>query len=193
MTHPAKVRLPLLAIVAAAIALIIARMVWPRLHFDTTSLILFGIAAVAWALATVPVTRVKFGDFEAELAPVVAAFEQKVIAAEAAQAVQAAAPRTPRPGEVMRGPAVANPAVAAALEEYRSIVASTAPDLDKVVQAASLVERLSHDGRMDSSDREAVRLLLVIRDHVMRKPGTLQPHITTGVLDTVGRLIRTMA
>jgi hypothetical protein len=192
---PAKVRLPLLAIVVAAVALIAARMVWPGLNFDTTSLILFGIAAIAWALAFLPLTRLKFGEFEADLAPMVAAFEQKVIASEAAQA---AAPRQTRPGVVMRGgpspegPAI-DPAVSAAFEEYRAIVESLASDREKIVRVAVVVERLARDGRVDPAARDAVDVLLRLRDQVVEGRAEPTPQLTSTILDFAGRLMKTIA
>lgn len=191
----AKIRGPLLAIVAAAVGVIIARMVWPRLHFDTTSLILFGIAALAWALAYIPVTRLRFGDFEAELAPLVAAFEQKVIASEAAATARAAHGPEKRPGVVYRGDPASDartePAMAAAVEEYRAIVGSTVPDREKIASVAALVERLQRDGRADPAARDAIGALQEVRDVVVQGRAETTPQLTSSTLNLSWRLIKT--
>jgi len=191
----AKIRLPLLAIVAAAAGLIIARMIWPKLHFDTTSLILFGIAAVAWALAYVPVTKLKFGDFEAELAPLVAAVEQQVLAAEAAATVRSAQGPEGRPGVVYRGgPAEEreDAAARAALEEYAAIVGSGASDRDKIIRVANLVERVAQ-GEKHAEVRQAGESFAVLRNHIVHGGAVPSPEYVSAVLDAGGRLIKAVA
>jgi len=189
-----RIRFPLLAIVAAAVGLIAARMIWPKLHFDTTSLILFGIATVAWSLAYVPVTKLKFGDFEAELEPLVAKLEQKVIASEAAATVRAVEHVEKRPGVVYRedgkGP---DPAVVGALEEYRTVVGSGAPDTEKIVRVTALVERLAREGMVDPLARGALDTLQEVRDNIVQQRVELAPRRASEILDFAGRLVRTVA
>src|SRR4051812_9143908 len=74
---------PLFAIAGCSLALIIARIVFPRLQFDSTSLILFGVAAIALLVAFLPIKRIKWGEFEAELDRAVDDLERKVAATEA--------------------------------------------------------------------------------------------------------------
>lgn len=191
-----KVRAPLLAIVVAAVGLIGARMIWPRLYFDTTSLILFGIAAVAWALAYVPVTKLKWGDFEAELAPMVAALEQKVIACEVAATARAVQGTGTQPGVVMRGDPLdgraAELGASALYEEFRAIVGPPAPDADKVVRAAALLERLVHEGRIRPPASEAVGALRTVRDEIVAGRTPLTPELANRILELAWRLLKTV-
>jgi hypothetical protein len=60
-------RWPLLTVVLIAIVLIVVRMLWPALTFDSTSLILFAIAAGALLFCYLPLKRIKMGDLEMEL------------------------------------------------------------------------------------------------------------------------------
>lgn len=193
MTSRAKVRLPLLAIVAAAVGLIAARMIWPKLNFDTTSLILFGIAAVAWALTFMPVSKLKFGDFEAEMAPMVAALGQKVTATEAAATARTMQTGDRRPQVVMRGDSPSESADPSVFEEYRAIVGSGALDGEKVVRVVDLVEQFARVSWVDSASREALDTLRDIRDTVVHRRAELTPSLTSEILDSAWRLLRTMA
>lgn len=190
-----RIRLPLLAIVVAAVGLIAARMIWPKLHFDTTSLILFGIAAVAWALAYVPVTKLKFGDFEAEMEPLVAALEQKVIASEAAATVRAVEQVEKRPGVVYRDEPSSrertDPVITAAVE-YGAIVGSAIPDREKIARVAALVEQLQRQGRADPGTRDAIGALQEVRDQVMQGRVQTTAQLTSSTLNLAWRLVKTV-
>lgn len=188
-----RIRLPLLAVVFAAVGLIAARMVWPKLLFDTTSLILFGIAALAWALAYVPVTKLKWGDFEAELEPLVAALGQKVIAAEAAPS---AGRMEPRPDIVYRGGVdleeAEHPAANEALAEFQEIVGSVTADREKLARVAELIDRVAGQGRFDAATTAAVDELSNLQRLIRGGMVLAKPAAIVLVLDYAGRLLRKM-
>jgi hypothetical protein len=210
----AKIRLPLLAIVAAAMGLIAARMIWPKLHFDTTSLILFGIAAVAWALAYAPVKKLKFGDFEAELEPMIAALGQKVIASEAAATVQSTrGDRVLARDEIIyrdggstsypdsrpidsddhgATDAAVDVVVNTAFKEFTGIVGSAAEDRDKIVRVADLIERLSRERIIDPATRTAVEDLQALRNSIWSGEVPVTPADTLILLDYAWRLLRSI-
>lgn len=60
-------RWPLFVIALASIGLITMRMRWPTLVFDSTSLILFAIAAAVLAASYLPLKRIRVGELEMEL------------------------------------------------------------------------------------------------------------------------------
>lgn len=191
----ARIRLPLLAIVAAAVGLIAARMVWPKLLFDTTSLILFGIAALAWALAYLPITKLKVFDLEAELEPLVAKLEQKVIASEAEATVRATKDTEKRPGVVYRrepGFAEDSPGGGgrAALEEFAEILESNTPDEARVIRAANLLWRVANDRELSSKTWDAVHVVQSLRIRIEEEGYSMSPQDAKRVLDGIGRLIR---
>ena len=62
-----ETRWPLFAVALASLALIVVRMRWPSLMFDSTSLILFAIAGGALSLCYLPLKRLKVGELEMEL------------------------------------------------------------------------------------------------------------------------------
>lgn len=189
----AKIQLPLLAIVAAAVGLIAARMMWPKLNFDTTSLILFGIAAVAWALAYVPLTKFKFGEFEAEFAPIVANVEQKVLVAEAAVTERAEQDGGMRPDSVDRGGPSGkgmDPATSAALREYRAIMETADSDRNKTLQVIALVERLAGELDLDPEVQNAAQSLRKLRKWVLLAGEEMTPQITAEALNLARRIFR---
>src|SRR3569623_2273818 len=86
----------------AAILLILARMFFPALVFDSTSLILFAIAAVAFLLPRLlgllpPLKKAKYGDFEVEFDEAIERLEERVVEAEAAPSQPAPKPLTAYP------------------------------------------------------------------------------------------------
>lgn len=205
------VRRPLFAIVAAALALVVARAVWPGLHFDGTSLVLFAIAAAAWALAYLPISKFKAGDYEIELVQTVGELrrkvsqietadriagelEQKVIASEATAALRPARTGGQWDNRVMRGDpadrgaeAEASPAV----DEYQRIVASSAPDEDKIARAVDLVERFTRPG--NPAAIRAAEFLRRILGEVQAGRLDVSPRLTNVVLDFAWRLILVQA
>jgi hypothetical protein len=133
-------RWPLISIATTCVAIIIARLIWPWLNFDSTSLVLLGIVFVALVLPYVPVRKLKWGDFEAELEAVVDDLERKISATEATPSI----PRVPSDAE-MRGPkpgGEAEPTWQQFFDEYIKIVNSTASNVEKILAAAILVERM---------------------------------------------------
>src|SRR4051812_30013435 len=75
----------LIAVAIASVFVVAARMIWPKLLFDSLSLTLFGIAAGCLVLVHLPFKKLKFGDFEAELDAAVDNLEEKVVASESAE------------------------------------------------------------------------------------------------------------
>jgi hypothetical protein len=201
----ATVRRPLLGIVVVAVALMIARVIWPELKLDSTSLILFAIAAIAWALAYLPISRFKAGDYEIELVHAVdtlkqkvsqietadrvtGELERKVLATEVAVATRGTHTGEHQPGSVMRGdPADRKPESerSAALEEFRRMIASAASDKEKIARAVDLVERTVRDsaatGTLDSFRK--------INAEVQSDQQEPAPRLTNEVLDLAWRLI----
>ncbi|WP_242342701.1 hypothetical protein [Anaeromyxobacter terrae] len=146
-------RWPLFVIALGAVGLVGARMVWPSLHFDSTSLILFGVAGLALLVAYLPLKRIKWGEFEAELDRYVDALEQKVVASENA----AAAEESKRPAQAgvagRSGTATPfSPATAAsrsqesvprsASDEWFSLVNSKASNVEKILSASILLDKV---------------------------------------------------
>jgi hypothetical protein len=68
-TQPVRIvkRWPLLLVAALALALIVVRMAWPGLKFDSTSLTLFAIAGGALLFCYLPLKKLKIGDLEMEV------------------------------------------------------------------------------------------------------------------------------
>src|SRR5262245_28137890 len=86
-------RWPLYIIAAVSLVLIPVRMIWPLLRIDNTSLILLAIATVALLVALLPITKIKWGEFEAELDRKLDALNIKVEATEHVQESAAEARR----------------------------------------------------------------------------------------------------
>lgn len=202
----ATVQRPLLAVVAVAVGLILARAAMPELKFDTTSLVLFAIAAAAWALAYLPISKFKAGEYEIELVQavdtlkqkvsqietadrVVGELEQQVIASEAAVAARATHVPAQWEGKVMRGdPAtrMSDQERGSLLEDFQRITASSAPDGEKISRAVAAVER---SGNGDPACASALEMLRRIDADV--KSGRLETssRLTGHVLDLAWRLI----
>ncbi len=66
-TSAVEMRWPFFLVALASLALIVARMRWPALHFDSSSLILFAIAGGCLSLCYLPLKRIKMGELEMEL------------------------------------------------------------------------------------------------------------------------------
>jgi hypothetical protein len=202
------VRRPLLAVVGVAVGLIVARAVWPELKFDSTSLVLFAIAAAAWAMAYLPISKFKAGDYEIELVQQVDALKQKVSQIETADrvtaelgrkviAIEAAATaRTEHvpagfETKVMRGDPADAPRFIdnASAGEYLRIVDSPASDREKIARVVELLERLVGEGRLPAAARGAIEGLKQVRDELQSGEIPAHPRVTNSVLDLAWRLI----
>jgi uncharacterized protein YutE (UPF0331/DUF86 family) len=212
MTRPLK-RWPLLVVAVVSLIVTAARVIWPSLRFDETSLGLFGFAAVALLVALLPITRIKWGDFEAELDRDVDDLERKVRATEAAppsaSKAVAAGPEEPP----------STPAWQRFFDEYIALVNSPASNVEKIIAAAILLEkmidtsaaalgpeigarargprfvidRLAERNLITAEERAAFMDFWAIRNKVVHQGMQLTDEQTARLLDLVWRLVRTLA
>lgn len=208
-------RWPLYLVAAGALGLVAARMIWPLLLFDNTSLVLFGLAAIALLVAYLPIKRIKWGEFEAELDRAVDHLERKVAASEAAPPVAAAA----RPPADVPGPSRSTPTWQRFFDEYISLMNSPASNVEKIVAAAIMLERMvetaaesltpeqtgrargtrgminefAEHGLISDEERSAFLEFWSIRNRVVHEGIQPTDEQTARLLDLVWRLMRTLA
>jgi hypothetical protein len=141
-------RWPLFSIAGASLVLIVVRIIWPTLKIDNTSLILLGIATVALLVAFLPITHIKWGEFEANLDRALDAVDRKVKATEQTEASMNTSKKVLiELDEVDRGrnanlQARQLPAEDQKIfDEYIGLVNSPASDIEKIVAATILLEK----------------------------------------------------
>ena len=129
---------PLYLVAFTAIAIIIGRIVQPTLTFDNVSLILFAIAAIAILLPYILRDLPPISEFE--IAGVKAKFEQRLESLEKSVV-----------GNEQESQEIELPAKPASLnwqeyfKEYDTIIGSSVSNIEKVIRAANLVERMIFD------------------------------------------------
>jgi uncharacterized protein YutE (UPF0331/DUF86 family) len=214
MTPGRYFRWPFLLVSGASIVLIGARMIWPDLSFDTTSLILFGISIVAFLLPFIPLKKVKWGDFEAELDREIDTFERKVEATEAAtdgspirRQIEAAAAHGTRPtwegfyeqyAKLVSVPSSNTEKILSAALLLEKMISTAAEVLDpderaKLRTPRALVDRFGKEGLISEDERSAFLEFWTLRNRVVHEGARLSNEQTVRILDLVGRLVRTLA
>jgi uncharacterized protein YutE (UPF0331/DUF86 family) len=205
-------RWPLFTVAASALTLIAVRMIWPSIKFDDTSLVLFGVAALALLVAFLPIKRIKWGDFEAELDRAVDNLERKVTATEASLPAQLASKAA------ARGSA-SQPTWQKFFDEYISLVNSPASNIEKIIAASILLEKmidtfvdafepeLGPRGRgprvaidqlaehklISPEERAAFMELWTVRNKIVHEGIRPTDEQTARLLDLAWRLVRTIA
>jgi uncharacterized protein YutE (UPF0331/DUF86 family) len=205
-------RWPLFALAGGSLSLIAARIIWPSLRFDNTSLILFGVAGIALLVAFLPLKRIKWGEFEAELDRAVDDLERKVTASE----------KSPAPHHLSKIDApVLNPHSTQDVffNEYMALFTSPSSNVEKIIAASILLEKmidsfvtsmepeikvrgrgpriaidqLAETNLITPQERDAFRNLWAVRNRIVHEG--LQPtdEQTARLLDLVWRLWRTLA
>jgi uncharacterized protein YutE (UPF0331/DUF86 family) len=127
---------PLFAVAGCSIVLIIARIIWPRLQFDSTSLILFGVAALALLVAFLPIKRIKWGVFEAELDRAVDGLERKVAATETQSSLGSA-----KAEGVHELPPETSQETLHFFDEFIATINSPTSTVEKIIAATILIEK----------------------------------------------------
>lgn len=142
-------RWPLYTIAVVSLLLIVVRMIWPLLRIDNTSLILLGVATVALLVALLPIKRIKWGEFEAELDRALDAVEKTVKATEIAQEIADIPKREiVEIDEVDRsqGGDIFTPRFSPEkqkiYDDYLIIVNAAISDVEKIVAATVLLEKV---------------------------------------------------
>jgi len=133
-----RVYWPLYLVALAAVIVIVARILNKDITFDNISLILFGIAAtcilVPYLLRGLPPLRkLKVGDYEVEFEEKLRSLENKVIESE--QEVQ----------ETKVPPRSESVDWREYYREYNSIIGSSVSNVEKILAASNLVERMILD------------------------------------------------
>lgn len=152
---------PLYVVAFLAAGIIAARMKWPLLVFDNTSLILFAIAAIAVFIPILfrilpPLKKFKFGDYEFEFEERLRSLESKVIESE----------HEPKQPEVTAKQAAAYSSLSwqEYFREYNSIISSSVSNVEKILAAANLVERMILDAAeefdLEGVNRKNTRVLI---------------------------------
>lgn len=210
-----KIETPGFSIVAlAAVLVIIERILFPQLVFDSTSLILFAIAAICVLLPQLlkilpPLKKAKYGDFEIEFDEAIKRLEQRVVEAESTP--------TPLPTKFTSS---YPPMRETYVQGYKDILASETTNTEKVLAAAiladqmltetarglelltpelarnprAIVHALSEHGIISLQERQAFDEFWNLRNrivHVEAKPPTDEQ--TARVLDLLWRLVRNLA
>ena len=200
---------PTYVVAAVASGLVVARMIWPDIQFDATSLALFGIAALALLLPNLPpLKKLKLGSFEAEFEKAIRAFEQKVLATETES--------QPAPARVVESGAD-KATWEKFFDDYFSIVNSGASNFEKILSAAILIEKmvaaaaidvhasrrrspaqqvsaLAEHGLITQDEEAAFREFWNLRSKVVHgELGQPTDAQTARVLDLAWRLVRTFA
>lgn len=121
----------------AAIAIVLARMKWPDLKFDDTSLWLFGIAAGVVVLLTLPVTRFKYGDIEIILQRDLDGLESRLAASARSESKRDSGRRQPTAES-----GLLDQTWQQYFSEYRRIVGSATSNIEKIVSVAILIEQM---------------------------------------------------
>ena len=207
-------RWPLFAVAACSLILIAVRIIWPLLKFDNTSLVLFGVAALAMLVAFLPIKRIKWGEFEAELDRAVDDLERKVKATEASSppllASKILAPGSEPPSQ---------PTWQRFFDEYIALVNSPASNVEKIIAATILLEkmidtfatalgpelgahgrgprfaidRLAEQNLITTQERAAFMDLWAVRNKIVHEGIRPTDEQTARLLDLVWRLVRTLA
>lgn len=208
-------RWPLIVVAVCSLLLVAARIIWPSLNFDSTSLALFGAAALGLLVAFLPFKRFKFGDWEAELERGVDDLEKKVAASEIA-------PPMPTSKEV-RHPLLSREPTGSVVprskvrEEFLSVVGSNTSNVEKVLAAGilldgavesmasllslelsrggratrNLIERFAQEGLIGAEDVSAYRAFKEVRNMVVHRGHRPSDEQTARLLDLVWRLLLT--
>jgi uncharacterized protein YutE (UPF0331/DUF86 family) len=146
-------RWPLYTIAAVSLILIPVRMIWPLLRIDNTSLILLGIATVALLVALLPIKKIKWGEFEAELDRKLDALNIRVEATENIEESAIKARRQiieideadPTYGTGILPPGKLSTETQKLYDGYVSILKSSSSDVEKIVAAMVFVEKAIAD------------------------------------------------
>jgi hypothetical protein len=207
-------RWPFLVASAASLGMVAARMIWPALTFDNSSLILFGIAIATFLLPFIPLKKVKWGDFEAELDREIDTFEKRVVATEAASAV-------PPSKEKLDSAAITHGrgTWVAFYDQYSKLVNSPSTNPEKILGAGlllekmiltaaevltpeevvqlrtpkALVDRFAQLGLMTQAEKAAYIEFANLRNTVVHSGLHVSDEQTIRILDLVGRLVRALA
>jgi hypothetical protein len=138
-------RWPLFSIAGICLVLIVARVIWPELKIDSTSLILLGIATVALLVALLPITHIKWGDFEADIDRALDSVEKKVLAIEMDAAAKPPVTEPPKrielqePQRPQKADAQLNKETRGMADEFLSLVMSPISDSEKILGATILL------------------------------------------------------
>jgi hypothetical protein len=207
-------RWPLFAIAACSLILIAVRIVWPLLKFDNTSVVLFAVAVLAVLVAFLPIKRLKWGEFEAELDRDVDKLERQVKATEAAPPPLLASKPLPTVAET-----ASQPSRKRFYDEYIALVNSPASNVEKIIAASIMldkiidgyvdafapdfgppskgsrfaVERLAEQNLISSQERGAFMELSTVRNKIVHEGIRPTDEQTARLLDLVWRLVRTLA
>ncbi|MCQ9377752.1 hypothetical protein [Methyloversatilis sp. XJ19-49] len=132
-------RWPFIVVATTCIGVIAARMFWPKIHFDTTSLILLSIAFVAFLIPFLDVKRLKWGDFELELQGLVDDLEKTVTATESSIS-------EPNGQGISRAHRSRRDDTGSTwqkyFDDYSQIIQSSVSNTEKILAAAILIERM---------------------------------------------------
>jgi uncharacterized protein YutE (UPF0331/DUF86 family) len=133
---------PLYVVALLAAGVIAARMKWPSLIFDNTSLILFAIGSISILLPFLfrglpPLKRFKFGEYEIEFEEKLRSLESKVIQSE----------------HELKSTQIKDKGASTHLSfgwqeyyrDYNSIISSSVSNVEKILAAANVVERIILD------------------------------------------------
>jgi|SRR5450755_2072503 len=205
----------LLFIVAAgSVILVAARIIWLSLKFDDISLILFGVAALATIVAFLPIKRIKWGEFEAELDRAVDNLERKVNATETSPPSQLPSKTIARGSDSHAGPTWQG-----SFDEYMTLVNSSASNVEKIIAATILLEKmidtfvtafepdvgprgrgpkaaidwLAEQNLITPQERDLFTELRMVRNKIVHEGIQPTDEQTARVLDLVWRLVRTLA
>jgi uncharacterized protein YutE (UPF0331/DUF86 family) len=207
--------LSLYLVAISAVVVIVARLLWRSLNFDNTSLILFGIAASAVVIPYLfnvlpPLKSLEAGPVKAEFDRDIARLERNVAASEG----ERSKPRADRrdTSEVIGWEKY--------FDEYFSIVNSNISNVEKILAAAILVERmignvakvldlpqidqrstprrivdqLAEGQIIGNEEKKAFDDFWLLRGRVVHGAmGGLSDEQTARILDSIWRLVRTLA
>jgi|GEM_PF-2562279 hypothetical protein len=199
----------------SAIVLVVLRMFFPHLVFDSTSLILFAIAAIALLLPTLlsllpPLKKLKYGDFEAEFNEAIKRLEQRVGEAEQAPAPEPPKQQTgghpPMRGRYVKGfkdilaaPGSNTEKILAAGILCEGMLSETARDLELTKGSQprtpkAIVQALASHGFVSQAEQQAFDEFWKIRNAVVHGQGPPpNDEQTARLLDLLWRLVRTLA
>jgi uncharacterized protein YutE (UPF0331/DUF86 family) len=207
-------RWPLFAVAACSLILIAVRIIWPLIKLDNTSLVLFGVAALAMLVAFLPIKRIKWGEFEAEIDRAVDDLERKV------KATEVSSPTLPASKMPAAGSEVSSqPTWERFFDEYIALVNSPASNVEKIIAATVLLEkmidtfatslglelgahgrgpryaidRLSEKNLITTQEKAAFTDLWAVRNKIVHDGIRPTDEQTARLLDLVWRLVRTLA
>lgn len=206
-------RWPLFLVAGGSLILIAVRIMWPLLKFDNTSFVLFGIAAIALLAAFLPLKRVKWGEFEAELDRAVDDLERKVTATEGS--LPAPASKTLAQSADLSS----QPTWQRFFDEYIALVNSSASNTEKIIAATIILEkmidafamslspelgthgkgprfgidRLAQQDLITAEEKAAFLDLWSVRNKIVHEGIRPTDEQTARLLDLAWRLVRTLA